>query len=30
LRVFSQRTPLSLVKSVAYSSGIVVNTYEPK
>ena len=29
LRVFSQRTPLSLVKSVAYASGIVVNTYKP-
>ena len=26
-RVFSGRTPLSLVSSVAYSSGIVVNTY---
>jgi dihydrofolate reductase len=30
LQVFSQRTPLSLVKSVAYASGIVVNTYLPK
>ena len=30
LQVFSQRTPLSLVKSVAYASGIVVNTYTPK
>jgi len=30
LRVFSQRTPLSLAGSVAYSSGIVVNTYKPK
>ena len=30
LQVFSQRTPLSLVKSVAYASGIVVNTYAPK
>lgn len=30
LKVFSQRTPLSLVKSVAYGSGIVVNTYAPK
>lgn len=30
LRIFSQRTPLSLVKSVAYSSGIIVNTYSPK
>jgi dihydrofolate reductase len=27
LRVFSQRTALALVKSVAYASGIVVNTY---
>ena len=30
LKVFSQRSPLSLVKSVAYGSGIVVNTYAPK
>ena len=30
LKVFSQRTSLSLVKSVAYGSGIVVNTYVPK
>jgi dihydrofolate reductase len=30
LRIFSQRRPLTLVKSVAYSSGIVVNTYTPK
>ena len=30
LQVFSQRTPLSLVGSVAYGSGIVVNTYKPK
>ena len=30
LRVFSRRTPLSLVSSVAYGSGIVVNTYAPK
>jgi len=30
LRIFSQRTPLTLVTSVAYSSGIVVNTYTPK
>lgn len=30
LQVFRQRTPLSLVKSVAYASGIVVNTYRPK
>jgi dihydrofolate reductase len=29
MQVFSQRTPLSLVKSVAYASGIVVNTYTP-
>ena len=30
LKVFSQRTPLSLVKSVSYESGIVVNTYAPR
>jgi dihydrofolate reductase len=30
LQVFSRRTPLSLTKSVAYASGIVVNTYTPK
>jgi dihydrofolate reductase len=30
LQVFSQRTPLSLVGSVAYACGIVVNTYEPQ
>ena len=30
MRVFSQRTPLTLVKSVAYASGIVVNTYSPR
>jgi dihydrofolate reductase len=30
LRIFSQRTPLTLVNSVAYSSGIVVNTYKPQ
>jgi dihydrofolate reductase len=30
LSVFSKRTPLSLAGSVAYSSGIVVNTYTPK
>jgi dihydrofolate reductase len=30
LRIFSQRTPLTLVGSVAYSSGIVVNTYKPQ
>ena len=30
LRIFSQRTPLRLIKSVGYSSGIVVNTYKPQ
>ena len=30
LRVFADRTPLSLVRSVSYASGIVVNTYAPK
>jgi hypothetical protein len=29
LRVFGVRTALKLKGSVAYSSGIVVNTYEP-
>ena len=26
-RIFPKRTPLSLIESVSYSSGIVVNTY---
>jgi dihydrofolate reductase len=30
LRVFAARTPLELVGSVAYASGIVVNTYQPR
>ena len=30
MRIFSQRTPLTLVGSVAYSSGIVVNSYTPR
>ena len=30
LQVFSQRTRLALARSVAYASGIVVNTYTPK
>jgi dihydrofolate reductase len=30
MQVFVRRTPLSLVKSVAYGSGVVVNTYMPK
>ena len=30
LRIFSKRTPLTLIGSVSYSSGIVVNTYKPK
>ena len=29
-QVFSERTALSLLKSVAYGSGVVVNTYAPK
>jgi dihydrofolate reductase len=29
-KVFAQRTPMSLVKSTAYASGIVVNTYAPR
>ena len=30
LQLFSQRTPLTLIASVGYSSGIVVNTYKPQ
>ena len=30
MQVFSQRTPLTLIASVGYSSGIVVNTYKPQ
>jgi dihydrofolate reductase len=30
LRIFSQRTPLTLTESVRYSSGVVVNTYKPQ
>jgi dihydrofolate reductase len=30
LRIFSQRTALTLVNSVAYSSGIVVSSYKPQ
>jgi dihydrofolate reductase len=30
LRVFKERTPLKLVTSTAYPSGIVVNSYTPK
>ena len=30
MRIFSQRTPLTLNASVGYTSGIVVNTYKPK
>lgn len=30
LRVFKTRKPMTLANSVAYSSGIVVNTYKPK
>ena len=29
-RIFAERTALSLARSVAYSSEIVVNTYKPK
>src|SRR5436305_10824644 len=30
LRIFSDRTPLTLVQSVGYSTGEVVNTYTPR
>jgi dihydrofolate reductase len=30
MQVFSHRTPLTLIGSVGYSSGIVVNTYKPQ
>jgi dihydrofolate reductase len=30
MRIFSQRTPLTLLRSVAYSSGIVVDSYTPR
>ena len=30
LRIFLHRTPLTFVGSVAYNSGIVVNTYKPR
>jgi len=30
LRIFSARTPLKLLASTAYASGIVVNTYAPR
>src|SRR5205823_3615765 len=30
MQIFSQRTPLTLIASVGYTSGIVVNTYKPK
>jgi dihydrofolate reductase len=30
LRIFSDRRPLTLVRSVGYSSGEVVNTYTPR
>jgi dihydrofolate reductase len=29
LRIFGARTPLKLAESIAYDSGIVVNTYTP-
>lgn len=30
LSIFSQRTPLALIKSVEYASGVVINTYKPR
>ena len=30
MQIFSQRTPLTFIKSVPYSGGIVVNTYKPQ
>lgn len=30
MQIFSQRTPLTLIQSVGYGSGIVVNTYKPR
>jgi dihydrofolate reductase len=30
MQIFSRRTPLTLVRSVAYASGIAVNSYKPK
>lgn len=30
MQIFSQRTPLTLVGSARYSSGVVVNTYKPQ
>ena len=30
MRIFAARRPLKLTTSTAYSSGIVVNTYEPQ
>jgi len=30
LKIFSERTPLSLINSTAYTSGTVVNTFKPR
>lgn len=30
MQIFSERTPVTLIASVAYSSGVVVNTYKPQ
>jgi dihydrofolate reductase len=30
LQIFSSRSPLKLINSTAYPSGIVVNTYKPQ
>jgi dihydrofolate reductase len=30
MQIFAQRTPLTLIGSTAYRSGIVVNTYQPR
>ena len=30
MKIFSERTPLKLVASVGYASGIVVDTYQPR
>jgi dihydrofolate reductase len=29
MRIFSDRKPLRVVSSTAYSSGVIVNTYQP-
>ena len=30
IQIFKQRTPLTLISSVQYVSGVVVNTYRPQ